>query len=132
MRDIFGIGIFIRGPILHYFHTFLDKVVFRGANQQSIPVIIAKVILDQALFAPAFTALYFYVQALMHDRSLKHTTRKLQDELLPIMKSNWSVWIPANVVGYAFVPLRLRVLWGNIVSIFWTAYLISQVSTSRA
>ena len=117
-----------RGPVLHYFHTFLDKVIFSRFNQNSALVVLAKLIIDQALFAPLFTSLYFYLIVLMKDEKLKSTTRKLQYELWPIMKSNWTVWIPANFIGYYLVPLELRVLWNNIVGLFWTAYLIGRVA----
>ena len=124
----FGIGLVIRGPLVHYFHTFLDRVVFaRVMDQSRAPVVIGKVLIDQFLFAPPFTALYFYVIGLLEDKSLRDVTRKVRRELLDVMKSNWLIWIPANLIGYYAIPLELRVLWGNVVGILWTAILIAKV-----
>lgn len=55
---------------MHYFHTFLDKVVFRNTDQKSKLVVIAKVFLDQVVFAPFFIALYFYMSGIMEDKKV--------------------------------------------------------------
>jgi hypothetical protein len=113
---------------VHFFHTFLDKVLFKNANQTSPAVIVAKVILDQFVFSPPFTALYYYVTALMKDEPLKPVSQKIRRELFAVMKKSWMLWIPVNAINYALIPLELRVLFANIVDVFWTAYLISTVS----
>ncbi|CDF37142.1 unnamed protein product [Chondrus crispus] len=122
------IGLVLRGPLIHAFHNFLDKVIFKGRNQSSAAVVIGKLAIDQLLFAPIFTSLYFYVQGLFEDRGIAVTTQKLKKELPGIMRSNWSVWVPANFLNYLFIPLELRVLFGSVISFFWNAYLISRAS----
>ncbi|BAM79637.1 similar to peroxisomal membrane protein PMP22 [Cyanidioschyzon merolae strain 10D] len=124
----FSIGLAIRGPIVHYFHQFLDRVVFaRVTNQTQIAVVIAKVIIDQFIFSPPYNALYFLIIGLLEDRSLAEIGRKIRRELWGVMKTNWIVWTPANIISYYAIPLELRVLWGNLVGIIWTAILISKV-----
>ncbi|GJD07072.1 Peroxisomal membrane protein 2 [Galdieria sulphuraria] len=125
----FTIGLVLRAPVVHYFHTFLDKCLFRNAKQTSLAVIVAKVILDQFIFSPPFTALYYYVTALMRDEPLKPVSQKIRRELFDVMKKSWLLWIPVNAINYALIPLELRVLFANIVDVFWTAYLISTVSS---
>eukprot|EP00188_Purpureofilum_apyrenoidigerum_P000698 Plantae.Rhodophyta-Purpureofilum_apyrenoidigerum.ctg13263.p1 GENE.Plantae.Rhodophyta-Purpureofilum_apyrenoidigerum.ctg13263~~Plantae.Rhodophyta-Purpureofilum_apyrenoidigerum.ctg13263.p1 ORF type:complete len:208 (-),score=40.90 Plantae.Rhodophyta-Purpureofilum_apyrenoidigerum.ctg13263:118-741(-) len=128
----FCIGLIIRGPVVHYFHTLLDKVIFRNVNQKSKLVVLAKVVLDQVVFAPLFISLYFYVSGLLDDKKFSEITKKIKKELFTVMKGNWSVWVPANIIGYAVIPLNLRVLWGNVINIFWTAYLISTVQGKKS
>jgi hypothetical protein len=124
----FSIGLAIRGPIVHYFHQFLDRVVFaRVVNQTHIAVVIAKVIIDQFIFSPPYNALYFLIIGLLEDRSLAEIGRKIRRELWGVMKTNWIVWTPANIISYYAIPLELRVLWGNLVGIIWTAILIAKV-----
>lgn len=117
-----------RGPVIHYFHSFLENYVFRGRNQSSPRIVFSKLFIDQFLFAPLFTAVYFYFCALAEDSYISDTTKKIQRELWSIMRSNWAVWIPANFVSYYFVPFDLRVLFGSIIGLFWNAYLIAAVS----
>ncbi|PXF48434.1 Peroxisomal membrane protein 2 [Gracilariopsis chorda] len=125
------IGLVLRGPLIHAFHNFLDKVVFKGAKQTSPTVVLGKLIIDQFIFAPIFTSLYFYFRALSEDRSVATTTKRLKSELLGIMKKNWSLWVPANFINYMVIPLELRVLFGSVVAFFWNAYLISQASRTE-
>lgn len=109
----------------------LDKKIFRSYRQTSVPVVIGKVLLDQFVFAPAMTALYYYIVGFMNDEGCKATSKKLKRQLLAVLKKAWLLWIPVNLISYGFIPLELRVLFGNIVSIFWTAYLISTVSSVK-
>jgi len=67
----------------------------------------------------------------MNDEGCQATSKKLKRQLLAVLKKAWLLWIPVNLISYGFVPLELRVLFGNIVSIFWTAYLISTVSSKK-
>mmetsp|Transcript_6078 Transcript_6078/g.12942 ORF Transcript_6078/g.12942 Transcript_6078/m.12942 type:complete len:223 (-) Transcript_6078:805-1473(-) len=121
-------GLVIRGPLIHWFHLFLDRVVFRKARNQFAPaVVIGKLVLDQFVFSPLFISLYFILNALMLDQPVSDAIKKIRKTLVSVLVKNWSVWIPANAISYAVIPLNLRVLYGNIVSIFWTAYLIKHV-----
>lgn len=117
--------------MIHAFHTFLDKVVFKGKKQTSPWVVVGKLAIDQLLFAPLFTSLYFYVRGLSEDRSLAITTAQLKEELGGIMQKNWTLWVPANFINYLVIPLELRVLFGSVVAFFWNAYLISQASRTQ-
>mmetsp|Transcript_1675 Transcript_1675/g.2978 ORF Transcript_1675/g.2978 Transcript_1675/m.2978 type:complete len:216 (-) Transcript_1675:275-922(-) len=122
-------GLIIRGPINHWFHLLLDNVIFRKARNQFAPgIIIGKLVLDQFVFSPLFIALYFIVNGFMLDQRMQDIADKIITTLPKVMLKNWSVWIPANAISYALIPLNLRVLYGNIISIFWTAYLIKQVN----
>lgn len=124
-------GLLLRGPVVHAFHTFLDKVVFVHSEHTSPRIVLLKLVIDQLLFAPLFTALYLYFIALFNDQGVNETTRNLRRDLPHIMRSNWAVWLPANLISYAAIPLELRVLFGNIVGFFWNAYLIAIVSAAR-
>lgn len=114
------------GPLIHFFHAFLESVVFKGRRQSSLSVVTGKMMIDQFLFSPIFTVLYFYMRALAEDQSLTTTTTMLKRELLSIMKSSWTVWIPANFLNYLLIPVDLRVLFGSVIGLFWNAYLIAR------
>jgi hypothetical protein len=40
-----------------------------------------------------------------------------------VTQANWKLWPFANVISFAAVPLHLRVLYSNVVSVAWNAYL---------
>lgn len=122
------IGLVLRGPVIHAFHNFLERVVFASAqNQNAVPVVLGKLAIDQLLFAPILTSAYLYLSGMLRDVPLPTTSRKIRRELPTILRSNWLVWVPANLFGYTFVPLELRVAWGSVVGVAWTTFLIAKV-----
>ncbi|TNN21620.1 Peroxisomal membrane protein 2 [Liparis tanakae] len=38
---------------------------------------------------------------------------------------NWKVWTPFQFININFVPVQFRVLFANMVALFWYAYLAS-------
>jgi len=129
IRNQFLIGLFIRGPCVHYWFLALEEIFARlgysskkAAN--SFPVVLAKVFLDQATFSPLFNLLYFYVIGMLEGRSLPYIHDKISREFLMVMMMNYKVWPLVNILNFKYVPANLRVLFGNIIGIFWTAYVI--------
>ena len=39
---------------------------------------------------------------------------KYHDELWETLKALWSVWVPSQLVNFAFVPRHFRVPWGAL------------------
>jgi len=129
IRNQLLIGLFIRGPFVHYWFIVLEEIFARlgyGSKKasNSMPVVLAKVFLDQATFSPAYNLFYFYVIGLMEGRTLQYIHDKISREFLLVMMMNYKVWPLVNVLNFKYVPANLRVLFGNIVGIFWTAYVI--------
>jgi hypothetical protein len=50
---------------------------------------------------------------------------------VPTLVANWYVWPAAQLINFTVVPLDLRILYVNVVSIAWTAF-ISNVANSDA
>jgi len=129
IRNQLLIGLFIRGPFVHYWFLVMEEIFARlgyGSKKaaNSTPVVLGKVFLDQTTFSPAYNLFYFYVIGLMEGRSLQFIHDKISREFLLVMMMNYRVWPLVNVLNFKYVPPNLRVLFGNIVGIFWTAYVI--------
>ena len=54
-------------------------------------------------------------------RSLDFTKAKLYTDFSGVQKNGWRLWPLASWVTYQYIPLRLRVLFVNIVAFFWYA-----------
>lgn len=54
--------------------------------------------------------------------------RKLKDELANVFLTQYYIWPITNWCNFAYVPENLRVLFSNIVSVFWNAYLCSKLA----
>lgn len=57
---------------------------------------------------------------------------KYRGEIWDSLKALWSVWVPAQLVNFAFVPRHLRVPYVAAVSFGWTVILsVMQVSPGQ-
>ena len=54
---------------------------------------------------------------------------KLERDLVPALKVNWCLWIPAQFINFKFVPPNLRVrdgaVWDEILRLKWSRYGLS-------
>ena len=78
--------------------------------------------MDQFLFAPSFLPVFFTMLLTLEGRFDK-VSSKLHQEWWPTIKTNWIVWIPAQLINFGFVPGNLQVLFANVIGLFWNAYL---------
>ena len=55
-------------------------------------------------------------------------TRKVQLEIRDVFITQYKVWPIWNLINFGLIPERLRVLFSNIFSVFWNAYLCTRIS----
>ncbi|SPO26386.1 related to glomerulosclerosis protein Mpv17 [Ustilago trichophora] len=102
-----------------WFSKGLERVQFA-----SKPLNIAtKVALDQGIASPCFIALFFSVSTLMAGGTPKEAKKKVEDNWWPTLKTAWGLWIPVQAINMALVPVSQRLLFVNVVSIFWNTFL---------
>eukprot|EP00455_Lapot_gusevi_P006882 TRINITY_DN1295_c0_g1_i1.p2 TRINITY_DN1295_c0_g1~~TRINITY_DN1295_c0_g1_i1.p2 ORF type:complete len:195 (+),score=54.90 TRINITY_DN1295_c0_g1_i1:86-670(+) len=120
----FLIGLFVRGPVVHYWYKVLEWI-FRGTKDEEVSTVIGKVALDQAIFARFFNWLYFYLIGTLEGQTLAAIALKVAQDYPGVMAANYKIWPLVNFINFKFVPPNLRVLFGNIVAVFWTVLLIT-------
>ncbi|XP_018604469.1 peroxisomal membrane protein 2 isoform X1 [Scleropages formosus] len=125
--DTFGIarfavyGVCVTGPISHYFYQLLELLV-----PSSAPCCMVKrLLLDRLVFAPAFLLLFFVVMNILEGNKWPALQAKLRVSYWPALIMNWKVWTPFQFININFVPVQFRVLFANLVALFWYAYLAS-------
>jgi protein Mpv17 len=139
-----ALGTALVGPAVHSWYSLLAHRVPGGSACPS--AVARRVVLDQLAFAPAFNAAWLsclrLLEALAPDRSggrpsgaaaaeaIRDLPRAVRDEVPGIVAANWALWVPAQAVNFAFVPLRFQVLYSNVVALAWNAHLSRR--TSRA
>lgn len=102
-----------------WFGRVLERVRFssKAAN------IATKVALDQAIASPAFVALFFGATTIMEGGSPDQAKNKIIHNWWPTLKTAWGLWIPVQTLNMALVPPSQRLLFVNVVSIFWNTFL---------
>ncbi|XP_051888221.1 peroxisomal membrane protein 2 [Pristis pectinata] len=118
----FGVfGLVFTGPLSHYFYLYLDKLIPSNVPYSQVK----RLLLDRLMFAPAFLALFFVVISLLEGKNLKALKDKMQTGYWIALKMNWKVWTIFQYININYVPVQFRVLFANLVALFWYAYLAS-------
>ncbi|KAI9376463.1 integral membrane protein, Mpv17/PMP22 family [Aspergillus egyptiacus] len=105
------------GPVATMWFGFLQRnIVLKNAKA----TIAARVVADQAFFAPTHLTFFLTSMALMEGTD---PIRKLKTSFIPGYKANLTVWPFVQGVNFAFVPLEFRVLVVNVISLGWNCLL---------
>lgn len=105
------------GPAATTWYKFLAKNVNLKSPNGTI---LARVALDQGVFAPVFIGVFLSSMATMEGNSVKD---KLDKNYKTALTSNYMLWPFAQAVNFKVVPLEHRVLFVNVISIGWNCYL---------
>ncbi|XP_044099522.1 peroxisomal membrane protein 2 [Neovison vison] len=114
-------GFFFTGPLSHFFYLFMEHWI-----PSEVPLAgVKRLLLDRLLFAPAFLLLFFLIMSFLEGKDAAAVAVQIRRRFWPALRMNWQVWTPAQFVNVNYVPLQFRVLFANLVSLFWYMYLAS-------
>lgn len=125
-------GLCWTGPANHFWQQSLERIFPPGRLGAADPLRSAKkVALDQLSFGPFSNVLLICYFAVVVERKPWVAAASRVTAAYPGTQRNaWRVWPMAQWLNQQFVPLRLRVLFTNSVSLVWTVWLIMR--TKRA
>ena len=83
----------------------------------------------QLIWTPPINTLFFLYSNWMVTGSTDAAVQDVQEKLWPTLKVNWVVWPVLQAVNMSVVPLQYRLLYINVCSIFWSAFLSGQANT---
>lgn len=84
-------GLALHGPIGHYWYGFLDRTIMVAAPT-SAAAVATKTAIDQILWAPVFTSMFFGAMKVM-DGKVDEIPTEISEKLWPTMKVNWTVYV---------------------------------------
>lgn len=119
------LGGVVISPILHVWYRFLSSTL-PGVSTTAIAKRLA---LDQLGFAPTFLPIFLSLVLTLEGHA-EDIPDKIRADWWPITKTNWIVWVPAQIFNFRFVPGKMQVLFSNVMGLFWNAYL-SYMSHSK-
>uniref|UniRef100_UPI0037E939E7 peroxisomal membrane protein 2 n=1 Tax=Semicossyphus pulcher TaxID=241346 RepID=UPI0037E939E7 len=114
-------GLFITGPVSHYFYQLME--VWMPTTDPLC--IVKRLLLDRLIFAPGFLLLFYFVMNILEAKGWGDFEKKMRGSYWTALKMNWKVWTPFQFININFVPVQFRVLFANMVALFWYAYLAS-------
>lgn len=114
-------------PLGHHYYAALDAIVMPHSSK-SLAAVVSKVAIDQLVFAPVCTCIFYLWKAVSEKRFGDYSI-ELREKLGPTMLANWKLWPAAHLANFALVPNEHRILYINVVSVLGT-YLLSRIAHS--
>ncbi|KAK1156471.1 peroxisomal membrane protein 2-like isoform X1 [Acipenser oxyrinchus oxyrinchus] len=114
-------GLCVTGPVSHYFYQCLELLVPSSASH----CVLKRLLLDRLIFAPAFLLVFFLAMNFLEGKSWAAFQNRVRTEYWSALKMNWKVWTLFQFININYVPVQFRVLFANLVALFWYAYLAS-------
>ena len=115
------------GVMAHGWYGALEKIVLAEGRVGAA----LRVAWDQLTWTPIVNIAFFVVGAALRTGSPAEGMAEARDKLWPTLKVNWIVWPVLQAVNFTMVPLPYRVLYINIASVFWAAYLSTVLNTPK-
>lgn len=73
--------------------------------------------------SPIFIAHYFYTAFFLAGKSVHETNDILKQKFPTIYLADWLIWPPTQLINFFFVPLKYRVLYINLITMFYNVFL---------
>lgn len=106
-------------------YAALDKLI---GTRSVLRIALTKLAIDQVMFVPIAISGYMIVRGVFERKTQGDISTQLQEKVPIATTAAWQFWPIANIVSFCVVPLMYRVLYGNVVGLFWNARL-SHIST---
>ncbi|GBG00328.1 hypothetical protein Rsub_13098 [Raphidocelis subcapitata] len=121
-----GFGLVYLGGFQYYLYNHLfvrwcAPITAAVGHKGAAPV---KTFIDQAIHHPfCYFPVFYGLKGAVEGRPLASTWGKYKADLWDNCKALWTIWVPAQLVNFAFVPRHLRIPYVAGVSFAWTVVL---------
>jgi protein Mpv17 len=112
-------GAAVHGPVGHYFYGFLDSN-FPGTAAKTVAL---KVFIDQVMWAPIFTIIFFSWSELTQGHGIAKVLDKIKKDLVTGVTASWKVWPVVHLINFRFIPPSQRLLYINSIQIGYNVFL---------
>ncbi|KZT00906.1 uncharacterized protein LAESUDRAFT_816255 [Laetiporus sulphureus 93-53] len=107
------------GPLLTKWLGLLNRLQF----STPLKSVVYKVWLDQTTFTPFVIGFFFSSMTLLEGKPIAAAFERISESYVPTVFRNWCVFVPTQVINFAYVPAHLRFFTIGVVALFWNAYL---------
>lgn len=114
------LGFALIAPVVHVWYGFLMKKI----PGTSLKRVLQRTFLDQACFSPIFVPTFMTsLMILEQTKPFDEIVHIVKRDVGEIIISNWTLWIPAMLFNFKFVPGKWQVLFSNGIGFIWNVYL---------
>jgi len=119
------IGSLYTAPAATFVYNLVDKVF--GSSQTPLSAVKKMGVLT--LFTPFSIIGYVILNNILQSKSFDYIVHQIKSDVPTIVLTGYSISIPTQFVLLTVVPLRHRLLFGNMVRVLWTCYLTHASNT---
>mmetsp|Transcript_911 Transcript_911/g.2497 ORF Transcript_911/g.2497 Transcript_911/m.2497 type:complete len:274 (-) Transcript_911:1458-2279(-) len=112
-------GLLVHGPTGHFFYNALDRVI----NGTEAWKVVTKVAIDQILWAPIFTVMFFAFIGALEGKSVDNIVSKVKRDTWSGVTGSWKVWPLVHTINFRFIPTAQRLLYINAIQIVYNVFL---------
>lgn len=130
-------GFIYDGPFLHYWYDWMWKIddhLRKRYKFSKISTTSVQVFVDQTIGSIIYFPIYFYVfdiiEAFLSGKipSLSASGSKVKNELFAVLFVSYLVFPLSNFLNFLFVPKQFRIVFMNVVNLFFSVYQCSKVA----
>jgi len=112
------------GPVIHFYYQFSDSILPQGDAINGA----RKIVMDSSIFATVKTFVYLFLVGFLKGDPIISAGENAKQKLLPCLITGWKFWPLAHCLTYSVIPPRHRVLWVNMLDLFWSSILASMAN----
>ncbi|KAJ3797844.1 hypothetical protein GGU11DRAFT_783263 [Lentinula aff. detonsa] len=112
-------GACLFGPVLTKWHQFINRRHFTSP----LRAVVYKVTLDQLVAAPFITVPMFFGSMSILEGRPDEAIPRIRNSYVSTLTRGWCLFIPAQIVNFAVVPVPMRILFFSTVALCWNTYL---------
>ena len=122
-------GICWSGPSAHYWYASLEEICKVFPVYTPIAGLFQRIILDALIFSPITIAGFFVCNTFIQRgprnarATIEEIRQKMSTKWAKAVVGAWMFWPTVNLFNFSLVPLSYRVLYANVMSLFWSGYL---------
>ncbi|GAB4838338.1 hypothetical protein Ancab_027868 [Ancistrocladus abbreviatus] len=122
-----GYGLFILGPSLHHWYTFVSKVL----PGRDVLTTAKKIVLVQTAYGPFMTSVFLSINAALQGEDGREIIARLKRDLLPTLINGVMYWPICDFITFKFIPVHLQPLMSNGFSYLWSIYMTYMASLAK-
>ncbi|KAK9450427.1 uncharacterized protein V1518DRAFT_432237 [Limtongia smithiae] len=119
-RMCFHGGVVFAPVVSQWYRLISTRIVLPGRPMAEACLRMAA---DQLVWAPVGLASFYVSMGVLQLHSWKQIKEELRTKWYPTMVGNYMVWPAVQVLNFRLIPLDYRLMFVNIVSIAWNAFL---------
>lgn len=124
-------GLVFAGPTLHiWYSNILPKLANRIFSYEILKPystinkkVVCSVFLDQTVFTSFNLIFFFMFMDYVDSRNIIKSWKNCKKKFTSTIYANWKLWPIAQLINLSFIPIQYRVLYVNLVGVFWNCFL---------